>query len=269
MTGSLLPATHASTPAYSTVNSIGGTSCSVDIPVGDALTFDEADVVFTPDGADVQVIGTGSLKINEQQFKVAQNADPAITLRWSLNSLVASASLSPPTIGAGLSAQLQSSGPATLRGAIVGAAEAIFPGSRVVIPVNTLVALPTMHIRAYGTISDAAGASALTLRIRIGENDSIADTLIAESAAFDGANGDIIMIDCIVSFRGFGAGGTLVAAAFTTVGTPGGTTSMEPFIIAATAIDYTALNFLNVSCLFSANDTDLTLEQFVVQHNHS
>jgi len=150
--------------------------------------------------------------------------------------------------------------PEVLQGAVVGAAEGAFTAYN--LPANSLVAGDVLHLYARLTLADAGGASAITCRFRI---NGLTTPILAESAAVNGANGDVYILDAKITCRTIGAAGTVVSSALTTTGTPGGTTNLEPFVLASTAVDTTAALAITPTAAFSANDTDVTLDEFFVK----
>lgn len=252
----------ASAASYAAVDVSG----SVNILDGETLTFGTgADVVYTPDGTNVGVTGAGELRFDDDVLVISDPADPTKRARFDAGNIPTATLrvLTLPNADARLTGQVFASvAPETLQGAVVGAAEAAFTTEDFTIPADTLVAGTVIRIRAYATALDAAGISNLTLRIRIG---GLAGTIVAASPTVDPITNDLYFVEAAVTIRTAGAGGTLVASWTGFKGTPA-TTFPTPLLGAtqSTPIDTTVAQLLTATAEFSANNSDLRLDQLVV-----
>jgi len=268
-TQTLWRSTSAVAATYETLTPVA-VNGDVNVPTGSALTFDTSDVVYTSDGADVVVTGTGDVLYSTAVFRLVDSTDATKSASFNLTAFPVNraATIRPPATSWPVAMigreNAVDTAIVTLTGAATTPTETIF-GAVVdtQIDPNQLTVGSVIRIRAWATLLDAAGVSTVTFRLRLG---GIAGPLLAETAAVDGATGDVFMIDCFATIRSIGAAGTVVASAFTTTGTPGGTTAHEAYVLqlGGATIDTTAAILVNATAEFSAANSDLRLDQLIV-----
>jgi hypothetical protein len=137
------------------------------------------------------------------------------------------------------------------------------------IPADTLVAGSTIRVRFFVYVLDNNGTDTLQVGLRLGENGTASSNAGMLSAPTDVADGDALVGDCTFVVRTAGVSGTMIGFGTVATGTAGSKLSMatdQSGAFAATAIDTTVLNYLNVTTLFNAShaDNEATTEAFVV-----
>jgi hypothetical protein len=128
------------------------------------------------------------------------------------------------------------------------------------LPANTVAVGDVLKITGFANIVAANSTDTLNLKLKIGS------TIILATGAVDVAAGDTGYFEATVVVRAIGAVGSIVASGESALGT-GGTATVRPAQLAATAIDTTADQLISVTATWSVANAgnQVKLQELVVE----